>query len=342
MPAPIKADELFTAWSRSTWRSVYLFAGQEDFLIEQAVVQAASHWLKDDPSGMNRDRFDGDTHEAEEILEGLRTVPFLASTRLVQITNAHELSAAGQRLLAEELPKLSADTKVLFIWGKAWERDDAKKPLVDAISETGQVVIFWPLFPEAAQRWVLQRAKIYKKSLAPEAAAWLVEHAGESLRLLDQELAKASLFVGERPEIALEDLQDSFGYQRASSPFEWLNALRGRHSREAIRILEELLREGEAAPMLLALLARQIRDWLGAKHNPAGAGNMGFRYGVRRGDENRFAQDMNRWTEEELTAALTDCLLADQAIKTGKETPDMAMTLLTLRLCGLQPAHALR
>lgn len=341
MAALLKSDDLFSAWSRKDWKSLYLFAGQEDFLIEQALRQASDHWLKDDASGLNHDRFDGETHSANEIIEALQTVPFLSSTRLIQIDNAHEFSAADQKAIAPYLAKLSSDTKVIFVWGKAWERDDAKKALVTTVEEHGQVIVFWPLFPEAAQRWVLQRAKTYKKSISPDGAAWLVEHAGESLRLLDQELQKASLFIGERPDIGLDDLQESFGYQKASSPFEWLNALRGKRGSEALGVLKQLLEEGEAAPMLLALLARQIRDWMSAKAAKPGA-MVGLRYGVRRGDENRFIQDVARWSEKELTDALAECLSADQAIKTGKDTPEMAMTLLTLRLGGFELTQTLR
>ena len=93
---------------------------------------------------------------------------------------------------------------------------------MEKIQEIGQVVIFWPLFPEQAHRWLLQRARHYKKDLDSEAAGWLLQQTGESLRLLDQELAKCSVYTGERPLIGLEDVQASFGYHKASSPFDWL------------------------------------------------------------------------------------------------------------------------
>src|ERR1019366_8692888 len=121
--------------------------------------------------------------------------------------------------LVNVLGTLSAETHCLLIWGKEWRRDDAQKPRVDAVCKTGQVVIFWPLFPEQAERWAQERAKYYRKSLSPHAAHWLVQQSGESLRLLDQELAKCAAYVGEKPGIELEDVQTSFVYEKASSPF---------------------------------------------------------------------------------------------------------------------------
>ena len=37
MSGPLKAEDLLTAWSRGQFQRVYLFSGQEDFLIEEAV-----------------------------------------------------------------------------------------------------------------------------------------------------------------------------------------------------------------------------------------------------------------------------------------------------------------
>ena len=37
---------------------------------------------------------------------------------------------------------------------------------------------------------------------------------------------------------------------------------------------------------------------------------------------------------------IVSCVEAQQSIKTGKETPEMALTLLTLRLCGLDRLNA--
>jgi DNA polymerase-3 subunit delta len=343
MGQPVKSDDLFAAWSRGQWSRHYLFAGQEDFLIEQALRQAEEHLLKDDDAKLNRDRFDGEEHSVGEILQTCQTLPFLSSHRLVRIDHASAFGAAEQRELAEAIPKLPPETTLLFIWGKEWRRDDARKPLVESIIDHGQVVIFWPMFPEAAARWVVQRAKqIYKKSIPPETAAWLVQQLGEPLRPLDQELAKVSAYVGGRPEITLEDLQASFGYEKASSPFEWLAAIRGKNAAEAARVLQALLEEGEEPHRLLALVSRALRDWLSAKGSGENAAMLAMRFHLKRGEENQFVREMGRWTEAALMKAIEDSLQAEQSIKSGKENPEMSLSLLTLRLCGLESAHLLR
>src|SRR6266404_1439094 len=196
------------------------------------------------------------------------------------------------------------------------------------------------MFPEQAERWVLERAKYYKKTLQPPAAHWLVQQSGEGLRLLDQELAKSASYVGEKPDIALEDIQNSFGYRKASSPYDWVTFIRQQTAPSALAVLDHLLTEGEEPVRLLALLSRSVRDWLGTKGSGENAAMLAMRFRVRRGEENRFAQELARWSEEALTEALGQCVETEQAIKTGKETPEMALTLLTLGLCRGEGIYA--
>lgn len=342
MNLPIKADELRVAWNRQVWKPTYLFTGQEDFLIEEATRQCYAHWIPQDEGGLNKERFDGDLHAAQEMVTACQTVPFMGTIRVVEIQNTHKISAPDQQRLADALAHLPPSTRLLFVWGKEWRRDDLKRPLVEAVLKTGQVVVFWPFFPAQAQRWTMERAKYYRKIITPEAASWLVQEVGESLRILDQELVKASCFVGERPEIALEDIQTAFGFSKAASPYEWLTSIRQKKGDLALKLLHRLLEEGAEPLYLLILISRSLRDWISAKGSPENSSTWAARFRLRRGEENQFIQDMAKLSMDELIGGVAQCVTGEQAIKTGQETPEMVLTLLTLGLCRFQMVHAFR
>lgn len=340
MAAPLKADDLWSAWSRNQWKPHYLFTGQEDFLIEQAMQKAIHHWLGDTPDSLSIDRLDADVHSLEEILQAAQTVPFFGGDRVLVARNISTLTAKQQAPFAEALRSLSPQTHLLLVWDKEWRRDDATKPLVETLLAIGQVIIFWPMFAANAERWLIERARHYKKTITPPAAHWLVQQTGESLRLLDHEMAKCAAFVGERPTLELEDVQTSFGYAKASSPFDWITFIRRRQASASLQVLDQLLEEGEEPVRLLALASRSVRDWLGAKGAGQNPATLAMRFHIRRGEENRFIQELAAWDAEELTGAMGACVEAEESIKSGKETPEMALTLLTLGLCGNQRAYA--
>jgi len=340
---PLKSDELFSAWARKQWKSIYLFAGSEEFLIDQAIQQATSHWLPEDATGFGKERVDFDADSVDAVLEALRTPPFMGGRKVLRVDHAGALSSTDQTTVAEALSSVGPDVGVILVWGKEWrQRDDLKKPLIEAVLRLGDVVVFWPLFPDQARRWVLSRATYYRKGLDDEAAGWLLSQVGENLQALDQELAKCSLYVGERPNMTLTDLQASFGYERASSPFDWVAAIRRHDGAEATRILERLREEGEEPIRLLALLSRTFRDWLSARSTCENPALLALRFHVRRGQENQFARELLQWGEGELVEAIGACVEAERSIKSGKEEPGMALTLLNLRVGGLKVADALR
>jgi DNA polymerase III delta subunit len=195
---------------------------------------------------------------------------------------------------------------------------------VEAAAKAGTVVIFWPLFPEYAQRWLVQRAKLHKKTLTQEAAAWLVQEAGEGLRRLDQELAKACGYVGDRAEVTQEDVEACFGYERSLSPYEWLTAVRQKNAAKSMLTLKRLLDDDEEPLKLLAIATSGVREWVETKERGPQAWSR-FPYA-----------ELERRPMEELLEGVSCCVEAHQSIKSGKETPSMALTLLTLRLCGLE------
>jgi DNA polymerase-3 subunit delta len=338
--ATIKWDDLSRLWQQGKWAHVYLFAGQEDFLIEQALARLMTQWLADDTSeGLNRDRFDANTHKPSQILDAAQTMPFLSPTRVIQVDQAADFTAEEQKQLAEGLANLSPQTRIVFIWGREWKGKDASSHLVQAVGVLQPPVIFWPLFPEPARTWLMARAKHYQKSLSSDAATWLLHEAGEGLRQLDQELQKCALFVGGRPEIELEDVQASFGYGKASSPYEWLDAVRRKNAPQAMAILRDLLEEGEEPIRLLAMLSRAMRDWLTAHHPRETASSLAMRFHVRRGQENAFYQELKRWSEEDLADGFQRCVLAESRIKSGRETPEIALTGVCLGFFGAEAGY---
>ena len=279
-------------------------------------------------------------HKPSQILDAAQTMPFLSPTRVIQVDQAADFTADEQKQLAEGLGNLSPQTRMVFIWGREWKGKDASSPLVQAISAYEAPVIFWPLFPEQARTWLLQRARVYKKTLAPDAAAWLLHEAGEGLRQLDQELQKCALFVGGRPEIELSDVQASFGYGKASSPYEWIDAIRRKNAAQGDGHPARFIgRRGRTDSAAGDAQPRPMRDWLTAQHPRETAMSLSMRFHLRRGQENTFMQELKKWSEDELSTGLHQCVLADQRIKSGRETAEIALTGVCLSFCGAEGSY---
>src|SRR5260221_12692740 len=124
---PIKADDLLAAWSRGQFKSVYLFTGSEDFLIEECLHRLVDRKLQPGDT-TNHERLDAEDLSAGEILQTCQTMPFGGDCRLVEVRNVGRLSSDEQKVMAAGIAELPPTTQLTLIWGKDWRRDDAERP----------------------------------------------------------------------------------------------------------------------------------------------------------------------------------------------------------------------
>src|SRR5439155_22496898 len=100
----------------------------------------------------------------------------------------------------------------------------------------------------------------YEKKLIGTAAQLLLEHAGPSMGLLDQELAKLAAYVGEQKTITAEDVEVLVGRSRAAETFKIFEAIGQGRAADALAILHRLLDQGEDPLAILGAFSWQLRN----------------------------------------------------------------------------------
>ena len=88
---------------------------------------------------------------------------------------------------------------------------------------------------------------------------WLIDLAGPEMGLLDQEIAKLAVFVGDRPTITREDVDQIVGRGRAAETFKIFDAIGAGRPAEALSILERLNEQGEEPLGILGAFSWQLR-----------------------------------------------------------------------------------
>src|SRR5262249_59899615 len=94
--------------------------------------------------------------------------------------------------------------------------------------------------------WCTQwAATCYGKQLGNQAASLLVELIGPEMGLLDQELVKLSIYVGNKKSIEPADVDTLVGNSRAESTFKIFDAIGEGRAAEALTLLDRLFDQGE-------------------------------------------------------------------------------------------------
>ena len=235
---------------------VYLLDGEEEALKQDALNALRRAILPEGMEELNESvLIDPD---ASALIAAAETLPFLADRRLVvvrdcgAITGRREADKALQDYLAH-----TPDTAVIvfYVTGKA----NGTRALVKAVKKAGTQVTFERLKGEALNRWIAGRFIAQGKRCSMPVAAQLAFISGSDTAMLRGEIGKIAAYAGERAEISVEDVKAVATPGAEYRVFDIINALVAGQGERAMRLLREMLRNGEDPVGILALLLRQFR-----------------------------------------------------------------------------------
>lgn len=192
---------------------------------------------------------------AEEILSRAETLPFLSSLRVVVIRDADRLSSQDQEKVVDRLEKRPWPYACLIFLA---QRVDRKGSLYHAFQRVGKVIPCDLKDPREVQEWLQRRARQRGKRLSPSALQALLESAGDDLDLLEGELERIILLVGEREEIQAEDVLEQTR-KRMHHIFEVMNSLGYAKAGETLKGFRSLLEQGEEPLSILGMISRHFR-----------------------------------------------------------------------------------
>jgi DNA polymerase-3 subunit delta len=236
---------------------IYVLAGEQPFLKRQVRAVLRKHILgeADDPFALTT--FPGEKTSFADVASTLATRPFLAPRRLVVVEDADTFVTASRDRLEGYVKKPSA-AGVLVLEVKTWP---ATTKLARALVEN-TIQCKAPArakLPEWCVGWALHR---YGKQVPVAAARSLVELVGEDMGLLDMEMDKLSIYVGEKARITAEDVDRLVSSTPQEDVWQMLNRIAEGNTGAALAMLDGLLALGDAkqeAFRVLGAIASSLR-----------------------------------------------------------------------------------
>ena len=193
-------------------------------------------------------RFSGKDCDLKTIRDELSTVAMFGGRRMVLVEDADEFVSKFRQAL-EHLFEKPPPNSLLVLDVTSWVKTTRLAKLCDA---NRLAIDCSPLTAANLVRWLVDEAKRrFGKQLTRDAAALMVELAGTSTGLLDQELCKAAAYVGDRAKISPEDISTLIGGWKADTTWAMIDAVRDGRPGDAIDRLDLLLRSNEPALKLV-------------------------------------------------------------------------------------------
>ena len=257
---------------------IYLFWGNDEFRLNQAVVTLRDRSLDHNWASFNLDKIDGQVSDAPiQALNQAMTPPFGLGSRFVWLQETTIFQRCPESTLAEltrTLPVVPEQTVLLFTQSS---KPDGRLKSTKLLQKHGTVQEFStipPWKPELLIQQVNQVAKNLDLTITPEAAELLVDAIGNDTRQLYNELEKLRLYhppdqqlsqSGDRPPVITAEAISQLVVVSTQSSLQLAAALRQGQTAQALGLITDLLNRNEPALRIVSTLVGQFRTWLWVK-----------------------------------------------------------------------------
>ncbi len=343
-----------------SFERAYSIHGEEEFLKDGAVRQLLAAALDPGTRDFNLDTRDAGTVTAEALASLLATPPLMAERRVVVIRDAASLRKDTRAVVDHFLERGAShrgpvDIVLVLVFGPA-ERGKPDRALVQRTFALETA----PLAGNRVPKWIVHHAQTtLGVSVTEDAAALLLEHAGNDLALLAGELDKLASYTngGAIDEHAVSAV---VGVRRGETLGDFLDSVGQRDAPRALALLGHVLDQPKvsAVPIVMALTSQtQALAWgraMRARGTSAGRlereyyellkGAGGAYTGRPWGEAVRsWVAALDVWDDAVLDRAMDALLAADIALKETRVSSDEEiLARLVLAMCAADEASGRR
>ena len=281
---------------------VYLLAGTEQFLKEEALARIKSAFLDKGSGDFNFNVFSADSASAEKILECASTAPFLGRKRVVLVRRIEDFSTVDEKFILSYVR--TPNRLTLFILETS--QSNLNQGFFAEICKYARVILCKALKENQLYGWLKAQVEAKEKKIEQKAVQLLIDNLGNNLQALTCSLDNLILYIGEKETIALSDVEKLSGQRDVTaSAFKLFDAVIVRDKEKSFQILDSLWKDGVNFPQILGALTHKI------------------------------ISERGRISPSLLERHLLDLQKTDSDIKAGRQNPKIALELLTARLLGL-------
>ncbi len=226
-------------------------AGNNTFVLKQRLNESTGTFISKH-GDLALERFDAEEADAQDIIDSLQSLPFLAQKKLVVIRNG----GANKRLveqIEQIISSIGDSTDVIFHEPQIDKRTAYFKVLKNKTSFEE----FNELDANNLAKWLVEEAKKKQAKLNLADANYLVERLGTNQSLLANELDKLLLYETQITRLNIDLLTDP---TPQSKIFDLLDAAFGGRKEQALRLYDEQRVQKVEPRAILAMITWQLQQ----------------------------------------------------------------------------------
>lgn len=315
---------------------VYLILGDDIFLQTEAIEKIVKQVIQAHSAGEGATqasvitRHDAESFDVSACVESVQNISMWGSHTLVIVRNIDEWDwGKAEALLNYAKSPNPASTLILQA-----DKVDGRVKVVQQLKAACKVTECKSLYANQIPDWLRVQAKSLDKQLSLEAANWCLELVGTDLATLYRALEGLSLYVGTKPTIDLADVEGFLSNTSQHDIFELCKALGSGRMADAVKLLDNLLGNGEPPVRINYMIARHWRILLGlrAANDKAESDEVVRQFKLPPFFVGEYQTQAKRWDPKRLMRGLKILAVTDRRLKSSKLDNSLLAELAMVQL----------
>lgn len=245
----MSVEKIITDWKKKSFKPVCWFEGEEEYFIDKAVDYAEHHILSEAESSFNLSVFYGKDAAWADVVNACRRYPMFAERQVVVLKEAQQMRELEKLETYIENPLIST----VFVVAYKDKKLDVRKKFTRFVKENGVLVTTKKLYDRELPEWTQNLIQSKGLSITQRALNLLVDHIGNDLTRIENEIDKLQLSIGKRKSVTEEDIEEYIGVSKDYNVFELQSALASKNLAKSIQIIQYFEANPKAGPVQAVL-----------------------------------------------------------------------------------------
>ena len=191
------AEKIISGWKKGQFKPVYWLEGEEDFYIDQVVNYAEHHILSESEAGFNLTIFYGKDANWAEVINACRRYPMFSEKQVVVLKEAQHMRDIEKLEAYIENPLAST----IFVVSYKEKKVDGRTGLAKLLKKQAEVLTTKKMYDNQLPDWTNELVHSKGYEITAKALVLLVDHIGNDLNRINNEVEKMLVNLGDRKKI---------------------------------------------------------------------------------------------------------------------------------------------
>jgi len=257
-------ENLKTALKTNELERLYIFHGEERYLLERSLASLRALVCPDGLDGFNYKRYEGKGLSVDEIEDAVNTFPVFAEKTLVEIHDFDIFKNDAKERIRDIFSDLPDFVCVVFIYSIIEYKPDGRVKVNKEVLKHANVVEFVVQDQDNLVKWIKRHFRDAGKNISTSDAEYLAFITGGLMATLNGEIEKTAAYSKEET-ISRKDIDAVVTPVLDTVAYKLSDALVSRESKKALQLLDELFQMREAPHKLMYSISLKMRQLLAAR-----------------------------------------------------------------------------